>query len=504
MMYMRGNPEDYDNWEALGNKGWNSREALKYFIKSEDYVDDSTKAEINRRWVEDPENLHGEGGYLTVQRFPYQPPISETILEGARELGYKIKDSLNDYNQTGFTIAHATVRNGQRLSVARAFLYPVICRTNLNIVPYAYVTRVILDSTGKWAVGVEYYKSSHLHKIFARKEIILSAGTIQTPQLLLLSGIGPREDLEKLGIQVKHDIHGVGKNLKNHVSFTIPMEVTGKKSETQMTDDDVWQYMNSRKGPMSCTGLSQVTGFVHLNVSDDNFAVPDTQIFFGGFMSNCTKTGKRSEEGKEGKEYFEILPTVLHPLSTGQITLRSSDPFVPPKIFAHYLSSFSDVKLLIAGVRFAQRLCNTTQFQEAGIRFKDRNSPYCSRFIFDTNLYWECMIRHYTNPENHQVGTAKMGPETDTEAVVDPQLRVYGIQNLRVIDASIMPTVPTGNLNAPVIMVAEKGSDLVKDTWITKTRDLITFTDMFWGRNSQCLCPYVPVHFPRNSTMKCF
>ncbi|XP_063218648.1 glucose dehydrogenase [FAD, quinone]-like [Bacillus rossius redtenbacheri] len=427
MMYMRGNPWDYNNLESMNINGWNYRDVLPYFLKGENNTEIGTIAEPA---------YHQTGGYLTVQRFRDQPQIAHSIMAGAKEMGYDTYGDLNGKNQLGFTIAQATTRDGLRLSLSRAYLHPILHRKNLHINMFSMVTKVLVDKEKKMALGVEYEKDGKLRRVIARKEVILCAGAVQSPQILLLSGIGPAEHLQKHDIAVMHNLPRVGKNLINHVSFNVKFSITNK------TDT--------------------VTGFARLDVMDKVPAtVPHIQMFFDGYMANCSRKGKIYNETQN---FLHMVPTLLRPLSRGEIKLRSSDYKQPPLIYANYLESKEDVDILIKGIRLCIQLSKTSALKKEGLQLVTAKLKGCENLNFDSDAYWECAVRHFTNPENHQVGTCSMG-SSEEDSVIDSKLRVHGMKGLRIIDASSFPVVPSGNLNAPVVMLAEKGVDIIKQDY---------------------------------------
>lgn len=460
---MRGSRKDFDDWEKLGNTGWSYNDVLPYFKKSENNL------QIDQVGTK----YHGTGGYLPVSQFPYHPPLADAILKAAEELGQRIGD-LNGESHTGFSITQTTNRNGIRYSSARAFLRPIKHRTNLHILLNTTVARILVDPVKKQATGVEVINSfGKKQTILAKKEVVVSGGAVNSPQILLLSGVGPKEELEKLKVPVVHNLPGVGKNLHNHVAFKLSF-TTNENATTALNWAVAMQYLLYRDGLMSGTGMSQLTGMIntkYANPKDDN---PDIQFFFGGYLANCAKTGEVGElssekvNGLPPKREISIIPTVLHPKSRGYLTLKDNNPLSYPKIFGKYLTNDEDVATLIEGIKFGLKLSKTKALEKYGMKYKKTPVKECDDKTFGTDPYWECMIRWQTGAENHQAGSCKMGPEKDPLAVVDPELRVHGIKNLRVMDASIMPSVTSGNTGAPVIMIAEKGSDMIKHQWTNK------------------------------------
>lgn len=260
-----------------------------------------------------------------------------------------------------------------------------------------------------------------------------------------------------------HDLPGVGKNLHNHVAYFVNFFLNDSNT-APLNWATAMEYLLFRDGLMSGTGLSQVTAKTSSKYAE-NQNDPDIQFYFGGFLADCAKTGQVGELLSNESRSIQIFPAILHPKSRGQITLRSRDPLDTPKIVVNYLQEEHDLKVLVEGVKFAVRLSQTSPLQPYGIRLDTTKVKACEKLTFNTQEYWECAVRQDTFGENHQAGSCKMGPASDPMAVVDHELRVHGIRNLRVMDASIMPKVTSGNTNAPVIMIAEKGSTHVKRSW---------------------------------------
>ncbi|KAL1130305.1 hypothetical protein AAG570_013243 [Ranatra chinensis] len=442
MMYMRGSKKDFDDWAKMGNNGWSYQDVLPYFLKSEDNLQADTM----------DAGYHGVGGYLTVTQFPYHPPLSHAILEAGIEMGYKVRD-LNGASHIGFAIAQTTSRNGSRLSAAKAFLRPVKDRPNLHIMLNTTATKVLIDPKEKKAYGVQILRSDgRVETILAKNEVILSGGAVNSPQLLLLSGVGPKEQLDRVGIPVIHDLPGVGRNLHNHVAYFLNFFINDT-STTPLNWATAMEYLLFRDGLMSGTGLSEVTAILNSKYASRTEEFPDLQFFFGGYLANCAKTGQVGERTGETK-------------SRGTIELRSKDPLQPPLIRPKYLSHPADVATLVDGIRIAIKMSETKALKKYGFRMDDRPISGCEKMVFGCDAYWECAVRRNTGPENHQAGSCRMGPPGDPAAVVDPELRVHGVDRLRVIDASIMPAVTSGNTNAPTIMIAEKGSDMTKNRWL--------------------------------------
>ncbi|PSN57094.1 hypothetical protein C0J52_01323 [Blattella germanica] len=461
MMYTRGNPRVYNDWAEGGAEGWSYEEVLPYFLKAENNLESKTM----------DAGFHGTTGPLTVQRFPHHPPLSEAFLAAGEEIGYSVHD-LNGNNQTGFAIAQMMVDDGLRGSTSRMYLRKAAHRENLDVLINSQVTKIIIDPVTAKATGVEYLdKDGVTRTVKARKEVILSAGAIGSPQILLLSGIGISEELENVGITAIKDLP-VGRNLRNHVSVGIGFLINDT-SYTTLTLDSLMEFVETHKGPMSSTGVTQNTAFLTSSYATDG--VPDLQVFFDGFLAGCSRTGLQNEcesgeFGDCGKRYIYARPTNILPKSVGYLKLRSSNPLDQPLIYPNYLSVQQDVDILIEGLKKMIELTETQTLQGWGFELVTTPAEGCEGPPFGSDDYWECLIRRHTGPENHQGGSCKMGAVGDPTTVVDPQLRVQGIPNIRVIDASIYPFVPNSNTIASIIMIAEKGSDMIKSTWSSPIR----------------------------------
>lgn len=472
MVYVRGNRRDYDFWEAQGNPGWNFDNVLPYFKKSED----------NRNPYLAHNPYHGKGGYLTVQEAPWRTPLSIAFIKAGQELGYENRD-INGEEQTGFMLTQATIRRGSRCSTSKAFLRPVRLRSNLHIAMHAHATRILIDKVTKRAYGVEFKKYNKKYVIFARKEVILSAGAINSPQLLMLSGVGPADHLQEMNIPVISDLP-VGNNLQDHVglgglTFVVNDPVTVTKSRFQ-TPAVAMEYVLNERGPMSFPGIEGLA-FVNSKYADPSGLWPDIQFHFGPSSVNSDggeqirkilnlRDGVYNTVYKplEKSETWTILPLLLRPKSSGWIRLRSKSPFIQPSIEPNYFAHPEDVAVLVEGIKIAHNVSATAAFQRFGSRPHKIPLPGCRHLPFMSDEYWECCIRQFTFTIYHPTGTAKMGPDWDPTAVVDSRLRVYGISGLRVVDASIMPTIISGNPNAPVIMIGEKAADMVKEDWLQR------------------------------------
>lgn len=440
MIYMRGHAGDYDEWRDLGCPGWGYDGVLPYFRKME------------TSW-RGAGPYHGGDGPLTVSPVNHPWLRIDPIMESAAAAGFPLSDDLSGERQEGFSLSEVTVdRRGRRASAARAYLRPALKRPNLHLVTQAEVTRILFD--GNLAVGVEYRRDGALHQARAGRDVILSGGAYNSPQLLMLSGIGPAAHLREQGIEVRVDSAGVGGNLSEHPLVYMEFAATGDTFLRQLRLDRAalsvlrWALLGS--GPFA----SQVTSAAALIRTSPELARPDIQlmvmpvrldakIWFPGI-------------GKRLADMFSVMVIQLHPESRGRVTLRSKDPSDKVRVQLNLLSHERDYAELRRGIRALRTLFGTGPLAELAGR---ETKPGANRQS-DADL--NAFIRANLRITQHPVGTCRMG--TGEGAVVDPSLRVIGVDNLRVVDASIMPTVPGGNTNAPVIMVAEKAADLILGT----------------------------------------
>ncbi|QDL08770.1 choline dehydrogenase [Brasilonema octagenarum UFV-E1] len=413
MAYIRGNHHDFDHWQELGNPGWSYQDVLPYFKKSEHQQRGASE-------------YHSVDGELSVTDIVSPAAISRAFVEAAVAMGYKYNPDFNAEQQEGVGSIQFTIKDGKRHSTAAAFLTPILDRPNLTVQTGALVTRLLFEKTR--TIGVEYLQSGTLHQVRVSQEVILSAGAFDSPKLLMLSGIGNAERLQAMGISVVVDLPGVGQNLQDHVGFPVPYKATQEVHPAATGN-----------------GLSEAAMFMH---SQGNLDVaPDLLLFFNA--NPLLPPGYAQVDSG-----FTGYVSLTHPQNIGSVALRSLDPNDAPILRMNYLQNQSDVQKLVAGIRFFRDLFHSTAFDEF------RGEEIAPGVEVQSDEALVAYVREVCGTVFHPVGTCKMG--TDPMAVVDPELRVHGVKGLRVVDASIMPTITTGNTNAPTIMIGEKAADLIK------------------------------------------
>ncbi|MEP5154135.1 choline dehydrogenase [Planktotalea sp.] len=436
LLYVRGQPQDYDRWRQMGNVGWGWDDVLPLFKRSEN----------NERGADE---FHSADGELSVSNMRIERPITDAWIEAAQTAGYKFNPDYNGADQEGVSFFQLTARNGLRCSSAAAFLRPAKSRENLEIITHAQVQNIVIE--GNRATAVRYLdKSGEIQTIKAQKEIVLSGGAINSPQILMLSGIGDPEQLAEHGIEVKAALKGVGKNMQDHLQArlvykchepTLNNEVSSLFGQAKIG----LRYITTRSGPMTMAA-SLATGFLKTR---DDLETPDIQFHVQPLSAE--NPGK----GADKFAAFTMSVCQLRPESKGEIRLASGDPMTYPKIIPNYLSTENDCRTAVAGVNIARRIARCEPLASK-ISEEFRPNPSLDMDNYDATLDW---VRNNTASIYHPTGTCKMGH--DDMAVVDDKLRVRGIEGLRVADCSIMPEIVSGNTNAPAIMIGEKASDLI-------------------------------------------
>jgi choline dehydrogenase len=434
LIYVRGQPQDYDRWAALGNAGWGWKDVLPYFIKCEG----------NSRGAGP---YHGGDGPLACSDIRERHPLMDAIIAGAVELGVPRNDDFNGAGQEGVGYYQLFTRNGWRCSTAAGYLKPARGRTILRVETEAHATALIMD--GKRAAGVRYRQHGLEQEACAAREVLLAAGSLQSPQLLQLSGIGGASFLQSHGIPVVHDLPGVGANLQDHLQARIMYKV--RRPIT--INDDLrslwgrfkmgWQWLAKRSGPLAI-GINYGGMFAR---ALPDAATPDIQFHFAALSAEMAGAPTHPWPGCT----FSVCQ--LRPTSRGTVMIKSRDPMAAPAMRANYLSTEIDCRTMVEGVRVARKLARTRALADL---IGDEYRPGDSAQSYDEVLEF---VRAYGATIFHPVGTCRMG--ADPQSVVDARLNVHGIAGLRVVDASIMPTLVSGNTNAPVVMIAEKAADMI-------------------------------------------
>ncbi|GLV42552.1 uncharacterized protein CBL_03290 [Carabus blaptoides fortunei] len=473
MIHSRGNKKDYDGWAAMGNTGWDWKNVLKYFKKLETFNVPQ----------EDPENMHGFSGPVSVSYAPFQTGIANAIIESARQLGEPIVD-YNGVSQIGYSYLQLHLQNGTRASASRSYLHPIARRPNLHVKKHSEVDRLLIEPTTKRAFGVVFHTAGRKYRVRARKEVIVSAGAINSPKLLMLSGIGPRKDLQRLDIPVHVNLP-VGYNLMDHISmggltFLIDKPYSLIFSKIVDNTSTFVDYFRFHRGPLTIAGGCEAAAFLDLKDPGNPDGHPNLElVFFGGSLVSDVllrkNIGMREDiyekmyEPIEGRDSFMVLPMLLLPKSKGRLVLRNANPRSKPKIFPNYLAYQEDIDVIVDGVLKAIELSEQPALKAIGTRLHRAPLPACKDYEFGSRQYWACQTRQFTFTIYHYCGTCKMGPAGDPTAVVDARLKVHGIQGLRVVDASIMPEIPAGHTNTPTYMIAEKAADMIKQDWSIPT-----------------------------------
>ena len=438
MIYIRGQREDYDNWAAQGNPGWSYLDVLPYFKRAED----------NQRA---PDDFHGVDGPLHVMDLTSPNRLGPAFVEAGRQAGHAHNPDFNGLHQEGVGMYQVTHRNCERCSAAKAYLTPILKRPNLRVFTGAHTTRILLEH--QRAVGVEFVHGGQTKQLRAAREVLLCAGALQSPQILMLSGIGPRRHLLERGIACVYDLPGVGQNLHDHV------DVVQVMNAPKLTDSfglsltgvanvikSLFEWRKFRTGALT-TNFAEAGGFVK---SQPQERTPDLQFHF--VIGKLVDHGRATVFGHG----YSCHVCLLRPMSRGSVTLSSKDPFAAPIIDPNFLGVREDMERLTRGVRIMRELLRQPALAILG------GTEMAHSAKAKTDLQIEQFLRDYADTIYHPVGTCRMG--NGSMDVVDHQLRVYGVQGLRVVDASIMPQVVSGNTNAPTIMIAEKAADMIKAT----------------------------------------
>jgi choline dehydrogenase-like flavoprotein len=435
MVYTRGHPADYDHWAALGNTGWSFADVLGYFKKSE------CNEDFDNEW-------HGRAGPLNVARLRTDNPFHSIFLQAVGEAGFPLRDDFNEPESEGLGLYQVTQKNGERFSAARAYIHPHLGkRPNLRVECRSQVLRILVE--GNRAVGVEYRQNGERKTLRARREVVLSAGALQSPQLLMLSGIGDGDELRKFGIGVVRHLAEVGRNLQDHPDFVFGFQSSSldllglSPAGLWRLLREFWRYRRARRG-MLTTNFAEAGGFL---TTRPELAIPDIQLHVVVAIVEDHARRLRAAHG------FSCHVCLLRPRSRGTVRLASNDPLAPPLIDPNFLDHPDDVADMVAGFKLTRRLLDAPAL--AVLRGRDL---FTADVRSDNDI--RAVLRRRVDTVYHPVGTCRMG--IDRNAVVDPALKVRGLGGLRVVDASIMPTLVGGNTNAPAIMIGEKAADMIR------------------------------------------
>ena len=435
MVYARGHRSDYDYWAALGNPGWSFDEVLPYF----------KRAEHNERGAD---AFHGEGGPLNVMNLRSPNPFGPVFVEAGKQAGFTVNPDFNGAEQEGIGPYQVTHKNGERFSAAKAYLTPNRARPNLHIVTGAHTTRILLEE--RRAVGVEYRLDGKLYQVKANREVLLCAGALQSPQILMLSGIGPAAQLMQYGIPVVHDLAGVGGNFHDHIDTVQVYDAPQLKDLFGLSLTGAWhglkgifEWRNRRSG-MLTSNFAEAGGFIK---SQPVEPIPDLQLHF--VIGKLLDHGRKAVFGHG----FSCHVCLLRPQSRGSVALASADPMASPRIDPNFFSEPDDMVRMIRGFKLMRKILTQPALAQYGAKELSRSADAQS----DAAI--ESFIRNQADTIYHPVGTCRMG--NSSTDVVNASLRVHGIECLRVVDASIIPRIVGGNTNAPVIMIAEKAADMI-------------------------------------------
>ncbi|WAG81124.1 choline dehydrogenase [Metapseudomonas furukawaii] len=436
MVYIRGHARDYDSWAEQGCHGWSYQEVLPYFIRAENHERGA-------------DAYHGDAGHLHVTAGNIDTPLCSAFVQAGVEAGYGQSRDLNGFRQEGFGPVDRTTRKGKRWSTARGYLAEALLRGNVTVATGALSLRILFE--GRRACGIEYEQNGQVHQARARREVILAAGAINSPQLLLLSGVGPAEEVRAQGLPLVHDLPGVGRRLNDHPDTVVQYLCKQPVSIYPWTRAPGKWWIGARwfvsHDGLAASNHFEAGAFIRSRAGVEH---PDLQLTF---MPLAVQPGSVDLVPSHA---FQIHIDLMRPTSLGSVTLRGADPRLPPRIQFNYLKTEQDRADMRAGARLVREIIE----QPAMRALKGRELVPGPESLSDGAL--DAWARRVTETGYHASGTCKMGPASDPEAVVDPELRVHGLDGLRVVDASIMPIIVSGNTNAPTVMIAEKASDMIR------------------------------------------
>lgn len=475
MLYTRGSKEDFDHWVEIGNYGWDydeyvlpafkkhERAMLKYYHKTQ---------------------YHNDSGLLSIEHNPYKTPIADIFVEANKAMGLDEIDYNSDEN-IGVAHLQATTFKGRRHSAYKSFIQPALKRKNLHIMLNTRATKVLINPKTKVAYGVEMFRKNRRVVVTARKEVILSAGSFHSPQLLMLSGVGPRADLKRIGVPLIQDLP-VGKEMYDHISFPGMMfstNLTNPRSNLFTVQNLVPLLADYFRGEGFLTVANGVEalGFIKTPTSNSpSPRLPEVELILlslvpqtdGGYAVTEAEKLKPSVydavfKPMEGATTYTFLIVIelFHPKSVGYLELRDKNPFNSPRFYPNFFKEPEDVETILEAVKYNLQLIETEPFKKIGTKLHTIPLPSCAMHGFGSDDYWRCAIRTFCVSLHHQVATCKMGPSSNPTAVVSPELKVYGVKKLRVVDTSVVPEATTSHTNAVSFMIGERAADMIKKDW---------------------------------------
>ncbi|CAH1645648.1 unnamed protein product [Spodoptera littoralis] len=466
MAYVKGHPKDFQSWYDEGNKEWHPDIVNKYYHKAESLQDHMLR--------KNPaiQNEYGHHGPLFINTYNItNTTLIDEILTSFDEIGMKPVEDLNTVNNMGSGRLRVTATDGKRISSATAYLNPARNRKNLKVAKKSYVTKILFN--GKTATGIEMDRKGHKYKLKAKLEVIISAGTINTPQLLMLSGVGPKKHLEEINIPTVVDSPMVGQNLHDHTSIPTLIFADEPEAMDETTKDmESIKYLYDRKGYLAYHPYQDLTAFYS---ADPDSTYPDFQALvvfhykhdgsIKKFASEYVKSVENSvlKLGKN-RAMFQVRISILHPYSRGNISLSSNNPYDHPLIYYNSFSDDRDLDATVTAIKMLLKIVDTKFFKSIGATTGRLKLRACDGYEFNSDAYFRCIAVNMASTIYHPVSTAKMGRDISS-SVVSSRLKVHGIDHLRVIDASVMPSITSGNINAPTVMIAERAADLIKEDY---------------------------------------